>query len=181
MLQPGLAVHCTLNRISSFRCQILPLQQRQESSSLVKQLTSWWLNVTTTSRCTTYGERETTFTDRGDAITELSGAHAPCCYEHWLPFSVALPPQKPCGLLGTGSPGWPPHLSKAPTATSTFAQLLSSLHQHWQRLASQVHAWLCKWAEVLLHFLNNNTPTSWGISTTITKKKEKSCFARFGR
>ena len=37
--------------------------------------------------------------------------HAPAVWNRAL-FSVALPPQRPYGLLGTGSPGRPPRLSQ---------------------------------------------------------------------
>ena len=39
-------------------------------------------------------------------------------------FSVALHPQRPCGLLGTGSPGRPPRLSH-----SSWASMLPYVHR----------------------------------------------------
>ena len=55
------------------------------------------------------------------------------CGVHEFKFTVALRPQRPCGLLGMGSSGRPPPLSHSScalgelrTATSTFTQLLCS-------------------------------------------------------
>ena len=41
----------------------------------------------------------------------------------WIHFSVALRPQKPWGLLGTGSPGRPPRLHTAPELWSLWVLL----------------------------------------------------------